>query len=478
MANKFGQTAEQVQVQQQALSPQQVMVARLTELPLDGLRERIHKELEDNQWLETKGDKSADDGALQQSPETPDDYAASADSYDDSYDDSDDVLPRAQNGSGEGRNREMGDYTESFYDHLAAQLGEYKLSAHEQEVLRYLIGSLEDDGLLRTPLTQIADELDVYQDIQTSEEELQRLLTSVLQQMDPVGVGARNLQECLVLQARRNYSGKNREQLLTLFTRYWNDFSHTRWNKIQSSMKLDELELENLKRRVRHLTPRPGGSIGSDAHADNRTVTPDFFVTADDEGNLHLSLNEGDLPRLAISPDAEMALEMPVVTKEDREAARYLRDRVASAQLFIDSIAQRRRSMLLTMKAIIRLQRPFFVTGDETKLAPMKLEDVSNLTGLDISTTSRVSNSKYVQTHHGVYPLRWFFTSATIKDGDEVSVRTVLSALKALVDHEDKRRPLSDEKLVALLREKGFTVARRTVAKYRTQLGIPESRLR
>lgn len=300
----------------------------------------------------------------------------------------------------------------------------------------------------------------------------------VVQQMEPAGVGARNVRECLILQARRHYKGKNRDELLSLFTDNWDDFSHMRWGKIQAAMQLDDHELEQLRRRVQRLTPQPGMSVGRGHSEDSRTVTPDFVVTQDEEGRLRLSLNEGDLPVLTLSPDAEVSLQMPVVTKEDREAMRYLRDRVASAQLFIDSIAQRRRSMLLTMKAIIKLQRPFFLTGDETLLRPMKLEDVSELTKLDISTTSRVTNGKYVQTDHGTYPLRWFFTSAAVKNGDEVSVRNILQALKDLVDHEDKRHPLSDEKLVALLRGKGYTVARRTVAKYRTQLGIPESRLR
>ncbi len=474
MPSKFAQTAVQVQTQQQTLSPQQVMVARLTELPVDGLRDRIQKEIEDNQWIEAKqggeaageADAPASDGFNDISPE---------DSYDDSYD----TLPRALPSGDTGRgNREDGDYAESFYDHLSKQLGEYNLTPRERDIAQYLIGTLEDDGMLRISLGQIADELDIYQDIQTSEGELERLLTSVIQQMEPAGIGARSLQECLVIQAKRHYIGAERDQLLALFTRNWDDFSHTRWGKLQASMKLSDHELEQLRKRVRHMTPRPGGSIGGEHYAQSRTVTPDFFVSIGESGQLRLSLNEGDLPTLTLSPDAEVSLNMPVVTKADREAVRYLRGQVASARLFIDAIAQRRRSMLLTMKAIMKLQRAFFLTGDETRLKPMNLEDVSRLTGLDISTTSRVSNSKYVQTPHGTYPLRWFFTTAAIKDGGEVSVRNILSALKNMVEDEDKAHPLSDEKLVAMLRAKGYTIARRTVAKYRTQLGIPESRLR
>lgn len=474
MATHFGQHTIQQQTQQQTLSPQQVMVARLTELPLEGLRERIEKELEDNQWLEAQNEpRAAADPVPEEGGDEPE--TAQDDRYDD---DADDGIPRAVNESGERHQREWGDQEESFYDHLTAQMGEYDLTPHEQEVVRYLIGSLEDDGMLRTPLAQLADELDIYQNVPANEAELARLLTTVVQRMDPAGVGGRDLQESLVLQAQRHYTGANRDLLLALFTRCWDDFSHMRWGKIQHTLKLDDQALDDLRQRVRRLTPRPGGSIGNDGQLGARTILPDFYVSVDESGRLHLSLNEGDLPRLELSPDAEVALNTPLVTKSDREAMRYLRDQVSNAQLFIDAIAQRRRSMLLTMKAIVKIQRAFFLTGDEMMLRPMKLEDVSMLTGLDISTTSRVSNSKYVQTPHGTYALRWFFTSAAVKDGDEVSVRNILSALKELVEAEDKNRPLSDEKLVSLLRERGYSVARRTVAKYRTQLGIPESRLR
>ena len=295
--------------------------------------------------------------------------------------------------------------------------------------------------------------------------------------MEPAGVGGRDLRECLTIQARRNYKGAVRDQLVSLFQRHWDDFSHMRWLRIQKSMKLDDLELDQLRQRVQRLNPRPGGSIGGD-HSDNHPVTPDFLVETTEGGEILLTLNEGDIPRLRVSPDAEQELSVPAVSKSEREAMRYLRAQVGNAQMFIDAIAQRRDTMLRTMKAIIRLQRAFFLEGDETLLRPMKLEDVATLTGQDISTVSRVANSKYVQTDHGIYALRWFFTTGTIQNGDEVTVRKTLAVLKELVDGEDKRHPLSDERLVTLLKERGYAVARRTVAKYRTQLGIAESRLR
>ena len=479
--SRQGQGEYQRQTQTQQLTPQQVLLVRLTELPLNDLRERIDKELEDNPWLQGEHpdnpddggnagyqDESPDDGESTDSPELPD-YADDADS--------DDGIPRDPNSGAEERRREMGDDSESFFDHLVGQLGEYDLNDHQREVMKYLIGSLADDGLLRVSLLQIADELDIYQNITTTPEELEHLLTTVLQQMEPAGVGARSLQECLTIQAQRNYRGAERDVMVRLFQNYWDDFSHLRWTRIQQVLKLSDLEMEQLRRRILRLNPRPGGSLGGD-QSDNHSVTPDFIVETDENGQILLTLNERDPPRLTVSPDAEQEMKIPAVSKSDREAQRYLRMQVGSAQMFIDTIAQRRQTLLKTMRAIIHLQRPFFLEGDETLLVPMKLEDVANLTGQDISTVSRVSNSKYVQTDHGIYPLRWFFTSAARQNGDEVTVRRILQTLRELVDGEDRRHPLSDERLMTLLHLHGYDVARRTIAKYRTQLGIPESRLR
>ena len=486
MINKQGQGTIQVQTQTQQLTPQQVLLVRLTELPLNDLRERIDKELEDNPWLQ--GDLSEQSGTEGSDYETKaEDSAYDGTSDGDErvepaptsvlFDDEDDGSQRDSNDKAEEHRRELADTAESFFDHLVDQLGEYQLTDHEQEVMKYLIGSLADDGLLRIPLMQIADELDIYQNVTTSPEELERLLVTVLQQMEPAGIGARSLQECLVIQARRNYQGEARDQMLRLFLRYWDDFIHQRWSRIQQLMKLDDLALERLQQRIQRLNPRPGGSLGGD-HSDNHVVTPDFIVEVDENGQIQMNLNEGDLPRLSISPDAEQELQMPAVTVSEREAMKYLRMQIGNAKMFIDALAQRRDTMLRTMWAIIRIQRPFFLEGDETLLRPMKLEDVADLTGQDISTVSRVSNSKFVQTNHGIYPLRWFFTTAARQNGDEVTIRKILQALKEIVDAEDHRHPLSDERLVMMLRERGYDVARRTVAKYRTQLGIPESRLR
>ena len=490
MATRQGQGTYQVQTQTQQLTPQQVLLVRLTELPLNDLRERIDKELEDNPWLQGENAEQQDSPDYSETSEysensdntevfDSDDRPEPAAPTDSSvlYDDEDDRSQRDPNSEAEERQHELVDSSESFFDHLVSQLPEYNLTEHETEVMKYLIGSLADDGLLRTSFQQIADEMDIYQNIATTPEELEHLTLTVLQQMDPAGVGARSLQECLVIQARRNYQGEVRQQMLRLFKYNWDDFCHLRWRRIQQTLKLDDLALDNLRQRIQRLNPRPGGSLGGD-NSDNHVVTPDFLVDVDEDGQIQLTLNDGDLPRLTISSDAEQELQMPVVTASEREAMRYLRLQIGNAKMFIDAIAQRRDTMLRTMRAIIKLQRPFFLEGDETLLRPMKLDDVAALTGQDISTVSRVSNSKFVQTAHGIYPLRWFFTTAAHQNGDEVTIRKILTSLKEIVDAEDSKHPLSDERLVTLLRERGYDVARRTVAKYRTQLGIPESRLR
>lgn len=472
--NKFSQSTVQVQAQLQTLSPIQVMVARLTELPVDALRERIDKEINDNNWLESSGAKTE-----AQPTSTPDDEDRRQQEQE-RYDDDDNLLPQTAKygaSNSEERERELGDQTESFFDYLTAQMGEYDLSDHQREILQYLIGSLDDDGLLRTPLYQIADELDIYQGITSTPEELEHALQT-LQQMDPPGVGARNLRECLILQTKRYYNGEKRDLMLRIFLKHWDEFAHLHWERLRHLLKIDQLEMDNIKRSIRKLNPRPGGSVGNDSRHDNHTVLPDFFVDTDNDGRLHMRLNEGELPTLTISEDAKEALQIPAVSKSEREAQRYIRERVENAQMFIEAIAQRRRSMQAVMKAIILLQKRFFLDGDESALRPMKLEDVAAKSGLDISTVSRVSNSKYVQTNHGIYPLRYFFSAATTQDGQEVSVRLALDALRQLVEQEDKSKPLSDQQLTKLLQEKGFNVARRTIAKYRTQLGIPESRLR
>ena len=428
MAQTLSQTQTQTLTQEQRLqlTPQQLLAARLTALSLDELRERVEAECMENPWLE----KRHTGGGTRRSPLT----------------------------------YEMGERGEtlSFYDRLTEQMGEYDLSDHERDILEYLIGSLDDNGFITKPLSQIADELEIYHSLSASEEEVGRML-AVLQQFDPPGIGARNLKECLLLQ---HPSAK----LRTVFERHWDDFTGKRWDRIQDKMGLTDAEVERLRREVQHLNPRPGNNPSDPVGRATETIKPDFIVEMDDEGTLRLSLNQGDVPSLRLSSETDDG--------GSEESASFVREYRERGQLFIDALTQRRLTMTAVMKAIIRLQRPFFREGDENLLRPMRLEDVAEKTGLNLSTVSRVTSSKYVETPYGIYPLKWFFSGSSTQDGETVSTRKVKAALKTLIEAEDKTEPLSDEALCTALREQGYDIARRTVAKYREQLGYPPARYR
>jgi RNA polymerase sigma-54 factor len=428
VAQTLSQTQTQTLTQEQRLqlTPQQLLAARLTALSLDELRERVEAECMENPWLE----KRHTGGSTRRSPLT----------------------------------YEMGERGEtlSFYDRLTEQMGEYDLSDHERDILEYLIGSLDDNGFITKPLSQIADELEIYHSLSASEEEVGRML-AVLQQFDPPGIGARNLKECLLLQHPS-------QKLRTVFERHWDDFTGKRWDRIQDKMGLTDAEVERLRREVQHLNPRPGNNPSDPVGRATETIKPDFIVEMDDEGTLRLSLNQGDVPSLRLSSETDDG--------GSEESASFVREYRERGQLFIDALTQRRLTMTAVMKAIIRLQRPFFREGDENLLRPMRLEDVAEKTGLNLSTVSRVTSSKYVETPYGIYPLKWFFSGSSTQDGEAVSTRKVKAALKALIEAEDKTEPLSDEALCTALREQGYDIARRTVAKYREQIGYPPARYR
>lgn len=424
------QTQNQRQTQEQRLwlTPQQLLAAKLTSLSLDELRERVETECIENPWLEKRRNVRAKQNR-------------SSLSYD---------------------MGERGD-TLSFYDSLTEQMGEYDLTENERQILEYLIGSLDGNGFISKPIQQIADELEIYHSIPATEQEVTRLL-GVLQQFDPPGIGARNLKECLLLQHPS-------ERLRAVFESCWEDFTNKRWDRIQDRMHLTDSEVEHLRREVQRLNPRPGGNLNDVMDRQMQTIKPDFIVEIDEDGMIHLSLNQGDVPSVKVSD------EFPG-DEGDTEGASFIRSYKEKGQLFVDALAQRRETMLSVMKAIIRLQKPFFVEGDEALLRPMRLEDVAEKTGLDLSTVSRVTSSKYVETPYGMYPLKWFFSSSSIQDGEEVSVRKVKQALQALIEAEDKSSPLSDDRLCGLLQQQGYEIARRTVAKYREALGFPPARLR
>lgn len=451
------QTTTQAQQQTQLLSPLQVMVARLTEMPLDAVLQKVDSECMENPWLERSVNADA-----------PREQTSEEDARFDfnSEDDIPDYLLRQPSSPSEKvEYKEWGD-SQSFYDKLREQMGEFELTPHQQDIMEYLIGSLDDDGLLHRPLYQISDELAIYRGVNASEQEIEEVL-SILWQFEPAGVGARNVQESLLLQVRRDTKNPWRKKMEELLTRHFNDFMKKHWDEIQQHMHLTPNETKALRTNILRLNPRPGTALGENIDEGSQHITPDFIVDTDSCDTLTLTLNEGDMPTLTISEDALSQQTIP-----------YVREYVEQGQMFISALTQRRDTLLRTMRAILHKQRKFFLEGDESLLHPMILEDIATEAGLDISTISRACSNKYVQTPYGTYSLRWFFNKGTTLGEDTVSVNQLKVALREVVDGEDKKHPLNDDQLAAALKEKGFGTARRTVSKYREQMGIPVARLR
>ena len=496
-----GQIQEQKQEQKlaQSFSQQQLLQAQLVELPITQLLERINTEMNDNPALEADAD-SAD------YPESPEPSEA-LDSLDDDYDfDSqreredrqsaldaalegigrdDEELPVYHGGSNVGEEREefiLGE-TISFYDQLKEQMGLANLTERERDIMEYLIGSLDDDGLLRKPLDAISDELAVYHNIDVTTKEVEQVLLK-LQMFDPAGIGARSLQECLQLQIERRADSTVKKLMWQVVTDYFEEFTKKHWNKIQNALKLNDMQTKALFGELRKLNPKPGASMGEAVGRNMQQITPDFIIDTQDDGTITFTLNQGELPELKVSQSFADSMKEYQQNKENlsrqtKEALLYIKKKVDAAQSFIEAVRVRRHTLTVTMQAIIHLQRQFFLDGDETSLRPMILKDVAERTGLDLSTISRVSNSKYAQTRWGTFPLRHFFSDSYVTEqGEELSTRSIKAALRDLIDSEDKRKPLSDELLTKMMAERGYPIARRTVAKYREQLGIPIARLR
>ncbi len=505
MAQKLIQTEEQKLQQLQRLSAQQFLQVRLLEMPLTELENTINTELDDNPALER------DDAGDALTGQTDDDNALPADGDSDNEDETyeaknekeerEDALDSALEGIGQddemppcyterSRTQDDADYeemvygdTSSFYDSLKEQMEMLPLSEQEKNIMEYLIGSLDNDGLLRKDLDSICDELAIYQNIDVSVEEVERLLKT-LQTFDPAGVGARSLQECLLLQARRLPKGVLRKSMEEVFTDYFKEFTKKHWKKIKEELELNDTQLATLQEEIKKLNPKPGASLGETLGRNLQQITPDFIVDTNDDGSVTFTLNQGDIPELSVSPSFIELIDTyrknkGNMSRQDKEALLYAREKVNKAMGFIEAVKQRQNTLVSTMKSIIALQHKFFVDGDETELRPMILKDVADRTGLDISTISRVVNVKYAQTRWGIFPLKFFFNEGfSVNGGEEVSTRKIKLALQDIINHEDKKKPFSDDTLAKLMKEKGFPIARRTVAKYREQLGIPVARLR
>jgi RNA polymerase sigma-54 factor len=373
--------------------------------------------------------------------------------------------------------------TTSFYDQLKEQVGETNLTERQRDIIEYLIGSLDDDGLLRKSLDVICDELAIYHNLDTTPQEIEEVLT-ILKNFDPAGIGAQSLQECLLIQISRREKSTVKALMQKVIADYFEEFTKKHWDKIQQTLELTDMQAKALFGELRKLNPRPGASMGETVGRSLQQITPDFIVDTQDDGTITFTLNNGEIPELKVSQSfvdsmKEYQENKDHLSRQTKEALLYIKKKVDAAQGFIEAIKARRHTLAVTMQAIITLQRQFFLDGDEASLRPMILKDVAEYTGLDLSTISRVSNSKYAQTRWGTFPLRHFFSDSYVTEsGEELSTRQIKAALRDIIEAEDPKSPLSDDALREELTKKGFPIARRTVAKYREQLGIPIARLR
>ncbi len=478
----------------QKLSPQQIQLMKLLQVPTANLEERIKEELEENPALEQSDDthEEHDDDAKDEFDNEEDDFEP--DGSEDEYanldiseyvrddDDVADYKLRDDNYPEIDEKRTLPFRIETtFHDYLLEQLRMLNLDERQRKIAEQIVGSIDDDGYLRRELGAIVDDLAFRQNITATEAEVENLILQI-QKFDPPGVAARNLQESLLLQLdRKKEEGRDVQVAIDILEKYFDEFTKKHYEKIQRGLNLSDDDLKAAINQIIKLNPKPGGQVG-DNHKGESYVIPDFFIH-NNGGILELTLNSKNAPDLRISEGyREMLREYDKGSKKDKrqkEAILFIKQKIDAAKWFIDAIKQRQNTLYTTMHAIMDYQKEFFRTGDETTLRPMILKDIAEITGLDISTVSRVANSKFVQTEFGTYRLKYFFSESLSTDsGEEVSTREVKKILSDMVENESKKKPLSDERLTEMLQQKGYNIARRTVAKYREQLNIPVARLR
>ena len=458
--------------QQQKLSPLQIQTIKLIELPIQDLEQRIRKELEENPVLDE------DVPSEKEEDEAPREVSLSE------YKEDDPIPGYRLRSDLYNSKEERPQYStfsvkESFTQSLQEQLGYRNLSEHQYAVASFIIGSLDDDGYLRRSIDSLVDDLSFRANIETDEEEVLEML-KVVQEFEPVGVGARDLRECLLLQIRLCKKTPEVVNASKILTNYFNEFPNKHFQKIMTRMGISEDELKAAMARILKLNPSPGGQI-DDSYTDQaQQIVPDFILEYKD-GELKLSMPRFSVPELKVNRKyADILVEAANSSeREKKEAAAFVKKKLDSAKWFVEAIKQRHNTLSSTMQAIVDYQHEYFIDGDETNLKPMVLKDIAEKTGFDISTISRVVNSIYIETHFGIYSLKYFFSEGLEnQDGEEVSTRELKKALLECVENEDKRKPLTDDELVDKMTDKGYKVARRTIAKYRDQLGIPKARLR
>lgn len=473
--------------QQQKLSPLQMQVIKLTELPVIELEERIKQELEDNLALEEGVDPadntsefdddfgSDDDTSITQEEITLGDYL------------NDEEIPdyqlRDNNRQNTGKQDEIPfSMASSLHEYLIEQLGECELNEKDKKTAEYIIGNIDENGYLDRSLSAISDDLVFQQNIDVPIAQLENIL-NIIHDFEPAGIAARNLQECLLLQLERKEPSDDTNLAIKIITDYFEEFSKRHYDKIIKQLDIDESSLKETIQEITTLNPKPGNNWGDSMTITLSTIVPDFIVETYN-GELILSMNNRNIPDLRVSREYSNLLKgyadnKESMTADKKNAVLFVKQKLDSARWFIDAIKQRQDTLQRTMQAIMDMQYDFFFTGDEAQLKPMILKDVAQRTGYDISTISRVSNSKYVQTNFGIYPLKYFFSESMQTDtGEEISSREVKAILKECIENEDKKKPVTDDKLSEILKEKGYIIARRTVAKYREQMNLPVARLR
>ncbi len=467
----------------QKLSPQQIQLMKLIQLPTQAFEQKVKQELEENPALDSGKDEVKDE--FEEFSNTDDyDEAPESEINVDEYL-SDDEIPEyrlsANNYSVDDEDKQV-PYASgtSFNQYLKTQLNTVRLSPEQREIAEFIIGSLDEAGYLRRSLVDLMDDLAFTQNVYTTEDVIEGMLFKV-QDLDPAGVGARNLQECLVLQLDKKQATKSVSLAMNILEKSFDHFSKKHYKKLMAKFHITENELKEAINEIEHLNPRPGGSYSSNTKIVEHVV-PDFTIRIID-GQLELSLNGRNAPELKISRDYSNMLkgykESKERTKSQKDAVIFIKQKLDAAKWFIEAIIQRQQTLFVTMSSIMNYQKEFFLTGDERTLRPMILKDIAEEIGMDVSTVSRVANSKYVDTPYGTKLIKEFFSESMTNDqGEEVSTREIKKILETVIQEENKKKPLTDEKLAKLLKEKGYPIARRTVAKYREQLDLPVARLR
>ncbi len=458
--------------QQQKLSPLQIQTIKLIELPVQELEQRIRKELEENPVL---------DDSFNDKSEEPDEAPKEVSLSDINEDEQIPSYRLHVNNYGKDERPQYNTFSvkQSFTQSLMEQLGFRSLPEHKRLVAAFIIGSLDDDGYLRRGIESIVDDMAFRANIETTEEEVEEML-KVIQGFDPPGVGARDLQECLLIQLRGLKPNDDVKNAYEIVSKYFHDFSNKHFHKIMSKMNLSEAELKSAMGKILKLNPSPGGQVDDSYNDQAQQIIPDFILRLSD-GELVLTMPRFSVPEIRVNKKyANILLDAATSSeRQKKDAATFVKQKLDSAKWFVEALKQRHNTLQSTMQAIVDYQHDYFMDGDESNLRPMVLKDIAEITGFDISTISRVVNSKYIETHFGIFPLKYFFSEGLEnQDGEEVSTRELKKVLQECVDGENKRKPYTDDQLVAEMNKCGYKVARRTIAKYRDQLGIPKARLR